>query len=56
MSLFRDAVIAKLVCPKCQAANRRGATYIELDDHNIACCGVCTKSGPLKDFQPEHVA
>ncbi len=55
--MFRDATIAALVCPSCRAANRRGATYIELDDTGKLCfCSVCSKSGQIAEFQPKAAA
>lgn len=32
---------AALVCPKCGAMNRPGASLIELDETDTAWCGVC---------------
>lgn len=39
----RAQIEQRLRCPKCPAANRPGATYIELDqDGRAAYCGVCS--------------
>ncbi len=49
--MFREALTATLTCPKCPAANRPGATYIELDTTGSrACCGVCSFEGPIERF------
>jgi hypothetical protein len=58
MSMFRDALRALLVttlrCPRCPAANRPGATVIEIDATSTrAYCGVCTVEGPIASFQPK---
>jgi hypothetical protein len=55
--MFRDALRALLVptlhCVRCGAANRRGATVIEIDETGSrAYCSVCRCSGPLDTFQP----
>jgi hypothetical protein len=43
-----------LVCPKCAAANRPGATVIEIDpDQAHAYCGGCGFYGRLVRFQPK---
>jgi hypothetical protein len=41
-----------LRCPKCPAANRPGATYIETDGSR-AFCIVCSHAGPIETFQPK---
>jgi len=43
-SNWRDAREATLVCPKCGAANRPKATYIELQPNGLAFCSVCSHS------------
>ena len=58
---FRDAskrvLEPRLVCPFCTAMNRPGATVIEImDDFRTALCGVCSRSAPIKAFQPEREA
>jgi hypothetical protein len=59
--MFREALRALLVtalrCPRCAAANRPGATSIEIDQTaSRGYCGVCRCEGPLTSFQPpkEH--
>lgn len=57
--MFRDALRAKrervtatLRCPRCQAQNRPGATYIEIDQTGTrAFCSVCSIERPLAEFQ-----
>jgi transcription elongation factor Elf1 len=52
VSNFFDALQASLQCPKCGAANRPGATLVELsEDRQTACCGVCAHAGLLERFQ-----
>jgi uncharacterized Zn-finger protein len=47
MSNFKDAVRLtkeqQLSCPSCGAANRPGATYVELQQNGDAFCMVCSK-------------
>jgi len=44
-----------LVCPKCTAMNRPGATLIERsEDKTRATCGVCSHEGPIDEFDPEE--
>ena len=35
------AFIAALICPKCRAANRPGATIVDLETPTRAVCMVC---------------
>lgn len=58
MSMFREALRALLTptlrCARCAAANRRGATVIEIDETSSrAYCSVCRCEGPLHTFQPK---
>lgn len=60
-SNFRQADRARLMptlqCPRktCGAANRPGASHIDLDDTNtVAYCMVCSVSGPIALFQPQE--
>ena len=48
----RHVLEQDLVCPHCGAANRPGATYVALDrkDWTVGCL-VCSRSGPVRDFQ-----
>ncbi len=52
-SMWTDAMVAALKCPFCPAMNRRGVTYIEPIDEKRAYCSVCSKSGPLEQFQKD---
>lgn len=62
MSAFREALHARrvkqtatLVCPKCTAANRPGATVIEIDQTGTrAFCSVCSAERDLTQFQPKE--
>ena len=49
---WRALIEAGLVCPFCTATNRPGVTHIELAEMQ-AHCRVCSKDGPLTEFQPE---
>jgi hypothetical protein len=52
---LRKLLTTSLRCPKCPAANRPGATYIEIDDTGSrAFCSVCSHAGPLDIFQPKE--
>lgn len=43
-----------LVCPKCAAMNRKGATIIERQEKSTrAFCMQCSHEGPIEEFQPE---
>lgn len=56
-SNFRDALESDLVCPRCGAANRPrvgtspAATYVTALVDGTAFCIVCSRSGPVTDFQ-----
>lgn len=47
-SNWKAAVTLALVCPHCQAMNRPGAIYIEIQQDGQALCSVCAKQ-----FSPE---
>lgn len=40
--------LSDLICPKCAAFNRPGATIIDRDEKGVACCGVCSFSWDTK--------
>lgn len=46
--------LSELVCPRCQAANRPGATVVKLEEHGRACCIVCSFEGLLEKFAPKE--
>lgn len=57
--MYREALrklkTSSLRCPGCKAANRPGATYIEMDETGSrAYCSVCSHAGPLDIFQPKE--
>lgn len=55
ISDFRAALRAKLRCPRCGAANRPGASYVDIDDTGArAYCTVCSCAGPLDTFKPKE--
>ena len=49
---LRALLESALMCPHCFASNRPGVTHIELEELH-AVCRVCSKEGPLADFNPE---
>lgn len=58
MNVFLDALrklqTVSLVCPKCKACNRPGATVVELDQTGSrAFCAVCSHEGVVDLFQPK---
>lgn len=55
-SIRRDTE-RSLRCSHCPAANRPGATYIELDQTGSrAYCSVCSFEGPVAQFQQKASA